>query len=326
MTDKRLTYAVLKLAQPDSIMRIVAHEFEDHDMPHDIEDDGTIVSLSDYGEVRFTPAPNQIRVDISSANFEHLYMLKEGIESHLTAFEPYLEAPIAWQGDVHRGKHPLHFRELSIVKQTRLSPLFIRLHCEGDLARYTKDGLHFRLALPPDGRAPVWPSVDENGKTIWPKGEDALHLPVYTFRQVDADQMSFDIYLHGNGQTCLWAEAAVGKPMGILGPGGGWAPDADQVLFIGDHTALPAIARMLEMRSNRTDRVILAAQSGDYPDLDDKDVSYVDDVLEALKGESDLPYVWFAGEKAQARAAKEWLKARGHSAKQMQVTAYWDKG
>lgn len=321
MTAEHLTFTELRLPRPDIIMGVVAHEFDDHDMAHLTLADGTIVSPSELGEVRFIPGEGVIRVEIRSADFEQMYMLKEGVEAHMAHFEPHLDAPIVWQGDVHTGRHPLHFRELAVVGRERLSDDFIRIRCEGDLARYMKDGMHFRLALPPEGRAPVWPTVDEGGKTIWPEGEDALHLPVYTFRRVEADWMEFDVYLHGNGRTCAWAEDAVGKPVGILGPGGGWVPDAREVLFMGDDTAVPAIARMLEMRGGSSGRVILSSKPGNYPELAQWYVEYVDDLLDALKTQTELPYVWFASERAETRAAKAWLKERGH--KEMQVTAYW---
>ena len=77
-------------------------------------------------------------------------------------------------------------------------------------------------------------------------------LRTYTIRSFDAaaGEMSIDFVIHGDeGLAGPWAAAAQpGDPMSFAGPGGAYAPSptADWHLFIGDESALPAIATALE--------------------------------------------------------------------------------
>ena len=77
-------------------------------------------------------------------------------------------------------------------------------------------------------------------------------LRTYTIRSFDAAaaEMSVDFVIHGDeGLAGPWAAAAQpGDPMRFVGPGGAYAPSdtADWHLFIGDESALPAIAAALE--------------------------------------------------------------------------------
>ncbi len=87
-----------------------------------------------------------------------------------------------------------------------------------------------------------------DGRVLWPQGADALSPRVYTLRHVDvaAGEATLDIVLHPGAPGSDWArEAAPGQPAAVMGPGGGLLPEADWVLFAGDETALPAIARMV---------------------------------------------------------------------------------
>lgn len=77
-------------------------------------------------------------------------------------------------------------------------------------------------------------------------------LRTYTIRSFDAaaGELSVDFVIHGDeGLAGPWAAAAQpGDPMSFVGPGGAYAPsaEADWHLFIGDESALPAIAAALD--------------------------------------------------------------------------------
>ena len=77
-------------------------------------------------------------------------------------------------------------------------------------------------------------------------------LRTYTIRSFDAaaGELSVDFVIHGDeGLAGPWAAAAQpGDPMSFVGPSGAYAPSpaADWHLFIGDESALPAIAAALE--------------------------------------------------------------------------------
>lgn len=84
---------------------------------------------------------------------------------------------------------------------------------------------------------------------------DPEDLPVtrtYTVRAVDAEaqELTLDFVVHGDkGLAGPWARAArPGDRVALRGAGGGYAPDpaAARHLFVGDDTAVPAIASALE--------------------------------------------------------------------------------
>jgi len=75
-------------------------------------------------------------------------------------------------------------------------------------------------------------------------------MRAYTVRSVIGEEVSIDFVVHGDeGLAGPWAaNASVGDVLEYVGPGGEWSPraDADCHLFIGDESALPAIASGLE--------------------------------------------------------------------------------
>ncbi|WP_348593741.1 siderophore-interacting protein [Sanguibacter sp. 25GB23B1] len=78
-------------------------------------------------------------------------------------------------------------------------------------------------------------------------------LRTYTVRRWDSarGEITLDFVVHGDeGIAGPWAaRAQPGDEISFLGPGGAYAPavDADWYLFIGDESALPAIAAALEV-------------------------------------------------------------------------------
>ena len=63
-------------------------------------------------------------------------------------------------------------------------------------------------------------------------------------------ELTVDFVLHGEGPASTWAaQAQVGQPMLIAGPGRSYAldPQAQWLLIAGDESAIPAIATILEV-------------------------------------------------------------------------------
>jgi NADPH-dependent ferric siderophore reductase len=74
----------------------------------------------------------------------------------------------------------------------------------------------------------------------------------YTPRRFDAvrQELTVDFLLHGEGPASTWAaQAQVGQPMLIAGPGRCYAldPEAAWLLLAGDESAIPAIATILDV-------------------------------------------------------------------------------
>jgi NADPH-dependent ferric siderophore reductase len=216
---------------------------------------------------------------------------------------------------------------MRVVSVSRRSPNFLRVRLQGDdSARFSQGSLHFRLLVPPVGRVPVWPRVAETGRTVWPDGPDALHRPVYTVAAQAGDWLDFDIFLHDGSPTCDWAlTRAEGSEVAIIGPGGGWCPEADRLFLFGDETAVPAIARMLDLAQGEVRAVVRAKPEDLGPLAADPRLRFDDDLLGALAATQigEGSHVWFAASADEARQARQDLLARKISKKDFMAAAYW---
>ncbi|WP_151718824.1 siderophore-interacting protein [Gemmobacter serpentinus] len=235
---------------------------------------------------------------------------------------------VGWD-HVDAGALPPGVALMQVERITEFSPTYLRVRLRGaDCTRYASTGLHFRLLLAPEGRAPVWPVIGVNGRTVWPDGADALHRPVYTAAAQGEDWLDFDIFRHAGSPTCDWAARnPVGVTVGVMGPGGGMCPEASDLLLFGDETALPAMRRMLDLAPGRVSAV-LRARREDIADLaQDIRVTCVPDLLVALMAANPEPapgrHVWFAGRDDDARAARAFLSGRGFAKRDFTAAAYW---
>lgn len=122
--------------------------------------------------------------------------------------------------------------EFLVRRTERLSDHLIRVHLGGP------------------GFATFQPSefTDSYVKLRFPGPDGDETVRTYTVRAVDAEQetIAIDFVYHGDeGVAGPWAAAAQpGDAIGLVGPGGGYAPraEADWHLLAGDCSALPAIS------------------------------------------------------------------------------------
>ncbi|RUU02967.1 siderophore-interacting protein [Mesorhizobium sp. USDA-HM6] len=258
---------------------------------------------------------------------------------------------LRWQGDGNDAGTPVFFREITVQSSTRLSPHMQRVRFLGhDLGRFAHGGLHVRLLLPPAGRPPVWPSMGADGMIVWPSGEDALTVRVYTIRALNVADgwLDIDFVLHPGTETpaAAFAQGArAGDVIGMIGPGGGGVPEAQSLLLVGDDTALPAIGRILDELppSSRAEALIEVEGPQDRIALTQGDniaVTWLYRHGREAGGAGLLPaamrqrdhaaddlYVWAGCEFADFReirriVRKEWGFARDRHL----VTAYWRRG
>ncbi|MEE2860085.1 MAG: siderophore-interacting protein [Paracoccus sp. (in: a-proteobacteria)] len=273
-------------------------------------------------ELRLIPDAGALRIDLLAPEDRLIGILRD------SATEIMAEAglQVAWE-NVQAGALAPGLSLMTVSAVTRPVTGFRRVRLTGpDAGRFGHGGLHFRLLLPPAGRIAVWPRVAATGRTLWPEGSDALHRPVYTVLGYGPDWLEFDIFHHTPSPTCDWvASDPVGQTVGVLGPGGGWCPDAPSLLLMGDQTALPAVARILSLTQGCA-RAILRCDRDDLGALDaDPRVSRCGNLLAALE-ETEIAadmHVWFAASAPEARAARALLLKRGLPRKQITSAAYW---
>ncbi|WP_245710857.1 siderophore-interacting protein [Citreimonas salinaria] len=155
---------------------------------------------------------------------------------------------------------PDNARLMTVQAIEQLDCGFCRLTLEADVSRFSDTAIHFRLGLPPAGGSKlVWPRLGPNGATIWPKGQDALHLPVYTARRVDpqSGRLEFDLYQRDGDRTTHWAaHTSNGARVLVAGHGGGGCRVGGPLLgFAANGRIGEAASRGVSRRSrSRSDR------------------------------------------------------------------------
>ncbi|MCB8821829.1 DUF2218 domain-containing protein [Microvirga rosea] len=205
-----------------------------------------------FGTLTITAGDNGLDLRAEAHDPTSLSYVKMSVAEHLSTFVVDEKPRLVWTGDGAAGTPLPYFREMRVVSARNVTPRMRRVTLSGpDIGRFETGGLHVRLLIPPKaGQAPSWPVTGEDGRPVWPTGEDRPIIRIYTIRHIDAarGEMDIDIVLHDGDATpgSTWArQAAPGDLVGVMGPGGGDVPVADWYLFAGDETALPAISRIL---------------------------------------------------------------------------------
>lgn len=216
-----------------------------------------------------------LKLEVSAISEPVLFFLKESTLYHLAAVNAEAADAIRWTGKTNAttptSATPPGFHELTVMEKTApLSGLIrLKLSSKADISNLSGPGIHVKLMVPTDmTRPPVWPGLAPNGATQWPVGDDALHVRYYTIKSLNPDTrtLEIDVALHEGGHICDWTTACKpGDRLGILGPAGGETPPQSGTLFFaGDQTALPAIARMVELLpKSATGTIIAEAESVD---------------------------------------------------------------
>lgn len=151
-------------------------------------------------------------------------------------------------------EHKTH-RTLRVLRTERITPRMARITLGGEeLAGYPGFGPDQRIKLffPVAGQLrPAMPRASSGGP-VWPPGEPRPVIRSYTVRRFDAQagELDVDFVLHtARGPAAEWAaHAEPGDWLGVSEPGGRYQPDpsAEAHLVIGDESALPAIATVLD--------------------------------------------------------------------------------
>ncbi|WP_343565092.1 siderophore-interacting protein [Kiloniella sp. b19] len=332
--------ALADLSQ-EKVLEIFDEKARDHDFVLEKVGEGHHSIATAYGLIEVFTGSLPVRVRLSSPNQQKLWYLKESIDEDLE--EIGLEAN--WDGTLVNNGFPPGFSLSRVVRKERLNEDFMRLTVTGEgIDRFFRDAIHFRLVYPknPDV-VPQWPCLNEARKTIWPSGEDVLMKPVYTIRSFDRGEetFDFDVFLHEGGPTAEWSlRTEVGDTVGLLGPAGGWMPVADRMLFAGDETAIPALARSLAYLPESTvGKVFISTESSDCVQLLEKPEAVeiewfvrqpgdhdalTQKAISASEEDAPYDYVWFAAHKSAARAAKKHFQDKlGFNGETAYIAGYW---
>ncbi|MDJ0422741.1 siderophore-interacting protein [Dietzia kunjamensis] len=266
----------------------------------------------------------------------------------------------------HRAEtwQPTVLRRVQVRSVEPLAPELVRVTLEGDeLGEFGADAggpdlvpavcspsfddvVVFCLPDPATGELTL-PVPAPGGGLGHPPGSAAL-VREYTVRSLCDGALCVDLVRHASGAGVRWLESVrPGDALTIVGPRVSRAlPAVDRMLALGDATALPALARLIEERPPALALDVLAAvpdPSALPPSLLPA-VSPVDadrvrvEVVEAAPGSAgelidaltatELPtgFAWVAGESGMVTAVRRHLLARGQEAARVQFTGYWRLG
>ncbi|WP_426034986.1 siderophore-interacting protein [Cypionkella sp. TWP1-2-1b2] len=297
------------------------------------------------GSLSFAPGEQAMLISVTAMSATDLFVLREAVAGLVEGFDAPLGPRLIWDRALPKLQTPPNFRQGRVLAISHPGAGYVRLRIAADhLAPFAISGFHLRLLLPAEGRVAVWPLVSDAGRTVWPAGDDKLHDPVYTIRAIDpaAGWLEVDIFLHGEGRTCRWAEGVQrGALVGLIGPGGGYLPMARHLALVGDETALPAIARILEAAAPDTlgqVLILVPDASAVQPLACPAGVELrwlfrsAGDSLEGGLATMKLPaagraggrHLWIAGERAQCQRLRgQFNAASGWAKGETTISGYW---
>ena len=182
-------------------------------------------------------------------------------------------------------------------------------------------------------------------------------LRTYTVRAWDTEraEITVDFVVHGDsGIAGPWADgAAPGDEISFVGPGGAYAPSSDAAwhLFVGDESALPAIAAALEsLPAGARAKVFVEIGSAedeldlvtDASPVDGELVTWVHrdrpgalagrattlvEVVSSWEPPAEIPDVFLHGDAGLVRDLRRYLRQeRGVPAGRMSASGYWRRG
>ena len=163
----------------------------------------------------------------------------------------------------------------------------------------------------------------------------------YTVRSYEQGELTLDVVVHDVGLVTEWAmRDCIGDTVTISEPKSSFAPPpgAGWLLLVGDLTAMPAIARILESRPGLPTYVLAEVPddlTGYLPDHAQvtwltppaAGQSALAEVVEGLDWPDGEGYFWMAGESAQMRAVRKHLmRERRLPSTAYDVMGYWRGG
>lgn len=264
----------------------------------------------------------------------------------------------------HRAEswQPTVLRRVRVGTVESLAPDLVRVTLVGDqLGQFTTDAgdpapamqspffddvVVFCLPDPDTGQVTL-PATAPGGALTHPP-DGAVLIREYTVRSLAPGALCVDLVTHETGAGVHWLkDVRAGDELSIVGPRvSRAAPPVEHMVAIGDATALPALARLIEERPpemaldvllavptlSALPRTVLPAVSP--ADADRVRVRMVaaapgsaTELIDAL-ADTVFPagFAWVAGESSVVTTVRRHLLARGQEPDRVQFTGYWRLG
>jgi NADPH-dependent ferric siderophore reductase len=227
----------------------------------------------------------------------------------------------------------------------RISAGFVRVTVSGEeLSRYDDpDERHpadaFKVFFPPDGARQIdYPQRGPDGLPYWPDGTTQPVLRAFTVRSYDPERraLQFDIADHSTGHAMSWLRSGpAGTAVALSGMRRDFATgtDVSHYVFVGDSSALPAIAACVEAlptgvrvdvhlpELDASDRALLPRHDGLTAHWERNDLVAA---VTRQPAPGERAQVWVAGEASVVREIRrhvleQWAVSRDD----LHASAYW---
>ncbi|MBB4023968.1 MULTISPECIES: SIP domain-containing protein [Actibacterium] len=143
---------------PDNTLTRIAAELGGHGKPVQWQDGNTLISRAPFGALQVHVEAEGLTMRLEAGTEAQLQMLRESFLHFLDHAVDGVSGQVVWSGHRFRLTTPPNFRLVTVRGVDRSFPSWYRVHMHGeDMAPYGRDGMHFRLLLPPEGRVPDWP-------------------------------------------------------------------------------------------------------------------------------------------------------------------------
>lgn len=246
---------------------------------------------------------------------------------------------------------PVRIQQLVPLRREYVTPKMIRVTLGGP------EHVGFESHIADEHVKLLFPDPPEDHTRIPTQNGDHLSWPKplvpsrdYTVRRCDSTtgEVDIDIVVHEGGVGSTWAvEAPLGEAIWVAGPPRGIRiPDTfSWQMYIGDETALPAIAHRREEIPAHLRGIVLVevADEGEMQDLEcppgfeirwiirgGRPAGSTSELVSEAKKVSLPPspgtYVWFGGEQSAIKPLRAWVKEAGLVPGEFDLTGYWRHG
>lgn len=186
-------------------------------------------------------------------------------------------------------------------------------------------------------------AADSAVGVYFPNGEGGDAGRNYSVRSHDGARITLDFVLHSHGPGTTWAATSrQGERIGLDHARSWYRPEPTTrwQLLVSDMSGLPATARIIDELPAQDSATLLvevtAAEDLDYLPAH-RGVTVISSVgtgngcgpstLAQMVRDLTLPdgrgYCWFAGEAAESRAVRKYLRGHGWTIDQYDITGYW---